>query len=474
MSPHHEARIVGCWSPTMNEPVLALEPLISEVAQQFRSEFTLDSVLWGVIVDGSLVMSGNAGGHYDLSTRYRIASMTKSFTAAAVLSLRDEGILALDTPVAHYAPELAAISENTAGQQVSLRHLLSMSSGIATDDPWADRHLDISDSEIREIYELGVEFAFPTGTHFEYSNLGYAIIGSVVHRLTGRRLRDIVDERLLIPLNMSATTWDQPAPHTWASPTRIQDGVNIPDELEPLPDGNIAPMGGLWSTVEDLARWISWLDQANQGLETQTGRLSVTSRREMQTMHTYAGVTTLDGDVAPTGYGYGLMMRDDADLGMIISHSGGLPGYGSNMRWLPGRGVGVVAVSNTTYAPMSILTQRILKIFQAASLISPAFVEVSPLLHARAGELVMLINHWNNDVAHDIFADNVDLDESLARREQAARVLLDTCGHLIIESIVATSRAAGTIHVRGPLGEKKIEFQLAPIRSGPIQWYRYI
>ena len=458
----------------MNEPFVALEPLISEVAQQFRSEFTLDSVMWGVVVDGSLALRGATGSHQDISTRFRIASMTKSFTAAAVLSLRDEGVLSLDVPVAHYAPELAVISENAAGQQMSLRHLLSMSSGIATDDPWADRHLDITDSEIREIYQRGLEFAFPTGTRFEYSNLGYAIIGSVVHHLTGRLVRDIVDERLLGPLHMSATTWDLPTPQAWAPPTRIQDGVIVPDGLEPLPDGNIAPMGGLWSTVEDLGRWVSWLDEANRDHDANTGRLSVSSRLEMQTMHTYAGVTTLDGDSAPTGYGYGLMMRDDADLGMIIAHSGGLPGYGSNMRWLQGRGVGVMALSNTTYAPMSILTQRILKIFHAASLIGPAADEVSLLLRTRADELVALINHWSTDVAHKIFADNVDLDESLTRRKQAAQVLLDTCGHLIIESIAASSRTAGTIHVRGPIGEKKIELHLAPIRSGPIQWYRYI
>jgi CubicO group peptidase (beta-lactamase class C family) len=336
------------------EALRATQPLIEEIAVQVAREFTLDSLQWGLIAADQLLTSGATGSVTDLSTRYRIASMTKSFTAAAVLSLRDEGILSIDIPVDEYAPELTTICHTVSGTRVTLRHLLSMTSGLATDDPWADRHLNATADEMNALYRDGAVNAFEPGTHFEYSNLGFALIGRVVERITGRRVRDFVDERFLQPLQMTSTTWDPPTHHEWARPTRVQDGAIIPDGLEPLDDGEIAPMGGLWTTVDDLARWVIWLNQAHSNFDACTAQLSIASRLDMQVMHSYAGVIALDGEKAPTGYGYGLMMRDDPDLGIVNSHSGGLPGYGSNMRWLAGRAIGVVAVSNTTYAPMSV------------------------------------------------------------------------------------------------------------------------
>ena len=450
------------------EALCATQPLISEIAQQVCQEFKLDSVVWGLVGGQQLLTSGAAGSISDLSTRYRIASMTKSFTAAAVLSLRDEGVLSIDLPVDEYAPELETICRTESGTRVTLRHLLSMSSGLATDDPWADRHLDATAEEMNDLYRQGARYAFSPGTHFEYSNLGFALIGRVVERVTGRRVRDFVDERLLQPLQMSATTWDPPLDHTWAPPTRVQDGQIIPDGTDPLRDGEIAPMGGLWTTVDDLARWVMWLNEANSNTDSQTARLNVASRRDMQVMHTYAGVIALDGDKAPTGYGYGLMMRDDPDLGIVNSHSGGLPGYGSNMRWVAGRDIGVVAMSNTTYAPMAIFTHRVLKMLNAAKLIPAASTLVAPVLQQRSEQLVALINQWDTDQAKKIFADNVHLDESFERRCDAAQKMIAESGPALIQAIVATSNTEAVIFLTN---SKKIEILIGPLHSGPIQWY---
>ena len=446
----------------------ATQPLISEIAQQVCQEFKLDSVVWGLIGGQEMLTSGSAGSMTDLSTRYRIASMTKSFTAAAVLSLRDEGGLSIDTPVDEYAPELATICRTESGTRITLRHLLSMTSGLATDDPWADRHLDATAQEMNDLYQQGGLYAFAPGTHFEYSNLGFALIGRVVERVTGRRVRDFVDERLLAPLHMTSTTWDPPLDQTWAPPTRVQDGLIIPDGADPLRDGEIAPMGGLWTTVDDLARWVIWLNEANSNTDSQTARLNVASRRDMQAMHTYAGVIALDGDKAPTGYGYGLMMRDDPDLGIVNSHSGGLPGYGSNMRWVAGRGLGVVALSNTTYAPMAIFTHRVLKMLNTANLIPAASIAVTPVLQHRSEQLVALFNQWDTDQAKMLFADNVHLDESFERRRDAAQKMLAESGQVMIRSIVATSNTEAVIHLTN---SKKIEILLGPLHSAPIQWY---
>ena len=267
---------------------------------------------------------------------------------------------------------------------------------------------------------------------------------------------------------MTSTTWDPPTRHKWARPTRVQDGAIIPDGLEPLNDGEIAPMGGLWTTVDDLARWVIWLNQAHSNFEACTAQLSIASRLDMQVMHSYAGVVALDGEKAPTGYGYGLMMRDDPDLGVVNSHSGGLPGYGSNMRWLAGRTIGVVAVSNTTYAPMSVFTHRVLKMLHNANLIPKHNIAVSDVLQQRSKQLVALLNQWTDEQAQLLFADNVALDESLERRQSAAQKLVVDHGSLVIKSIIPSSHIEAVIHL---VNGRKIEVLLGPLRSAPIQWY---
>jgi CubicO group peptidase (beta-lactamase class C family) len=380
----------------------------------------------------------------------------------------DEGVLSIDTPVDKYAPELATICRTESGTRITLRHLLSMTSGLVTDDPWADRHLDATAEEMNDLYQHGGLYAFAPGTRFEYSNLGFALIGRVVERVTGRRVRDYVDERLLQPLHMTSTTWDPPLDQTWALPTRVQDGLIIPDGLMPLGDGEISPMGGLWTTVADLSRWVIWLNEANKNIDSKTGQLSVASRRDMQVMHTYAGVIALDGDKAPTGYGYGLMMRDDPDLGIVNSHSGGLPGYGSNMRWLSGRDIGVVAMSNTTYAPMAIFTHRVFKMLHSANLVPETKMKIPDALQQRSDQLVALLNQWDSEQAQSIFADNVALDESFDRQQAAALKIITEHGPLVIKSITPSSHVEAIIEC---VNGKKIEILLGPLHSAPIQWY---
>lgn len=450
------------------EALRVVQPLIEEIAVQVMREFTLDSLQWGLVAGNQLLTSGATGSFTDLSTRYRIASMTKSFTAAAVLSLRDEGILSIDLPIDEYATELNIISHTPLGTRITIRHLLSMTSGLATDDPWADRHLNATTDEMNALYQNGAVFAFEPGTHFEYSNLGFALIGRVVKQITGRRIRDFVDERFLQPLQMTSTTWDPPTHHEWARPTRVEDGAIIADGLEPLNDGEIAPMGGLWSTVGDLARWVIWLNQAHNNFDACTAQLNVASRLDMQVMHSYAGVIALDGEKAPTGYGYGLMMRDDPTLGTVNSHSGGLPGYGSNMRWLAGRAIGVVAVSNTTYAPMSVFTHRVLKMLHNANLIPTQKIAVSDVLQQRSEQLVALFNQWSIEQAQALFADNVALDESLERRQSAAQKFVSEHGLLVIKSILPSSQIEAIIHL---VNGRKIEVLLGPLHSAPVQRY---
>lgn len=449
---------------------------LEQIVAEHVGDHPSPSVAWGVVVDGALVVSGghrSPDDHTDVPvdehTVYRIASMTKSFSAAATLLLRDEGVLGLDDHVTSHAPELGALRAPTEdAAPITIRDLLSMTSGLVSDDEWADRHLDLSDDEFDRIVHRGTVFAHPTGTDYEYSNFGYAVLGRVVHRATGRRLQDIITDRLLAPLGMHDTTWVQPSQRAWRRPQRRIDD-RFEDELPTPGDGVIAPMGGLWTNVADLARWLAFMDDAFPARDgDDDGPLRRSSRREMQSAQHATGETNIRGVSTRSSYGYGLRVIDDPGLGRVVSHSGGLPGYGSSMSWLPGRRVGVVALGDVTYARMSPLVFRLLDELRSQGVVPDTHHPMPPDLELAAALLIDLLGNWDDDAATALFADNVAADEPYERRRAAASALVP----FRVDSIEAINDARGRIRVHDRLGdEREITIALAPHRPPRIQRY---
>ena len=353
-----------------------------------EAQGTSPQLVWAVVLDGRIALHGGS-----TSTVFRIASMTKSYTAATVLALRDGGELRLDDEI-----EVLADQRPTADSPpVTIRDVLSMSSGLPGDDPWADRHLDMDPAELDRLVRAGVAYAFPTGTAYEYSNLGYALLGDLSARTT---------ELLLEPLGLTHTTWTHPTPGA-------------------LGHGAFAGMGGLWSNLEDLATWVTWSSTTPSRHATTRTTVRCGGRRGGRCSRCTAA------RVEGGGYGYGVQVRFDDRLGTVVDHSGGLPGYGSNMRWLPGRRVGVIALANSTYAPMGALTRRMLEVLDANGLVPAAVIPLTPALQQAAGELVALLSNWDDAVADRIFSDNVALDQPYAERAAAAAEL----GSLQVERI---------------------------------------
>jgi CubicO group peptidase (beta-lactamase class C family) len=402
-------------------------PLDQTVAE-YATEHLCPTVSWGVVRDGALQLSGAAAAdarHIDEHSVYRIASMTKSFSAAATLLLRDEGLLRLDDPVSEYDTTLDGLRSRTSdAPPITVRDLLAMTSGLVTDDPWADRHLDLTDEEFDQIVAEGCVFAEPTGTAYEYSNFGFAVLGRVVERAAGRRIQQVISDRLLTPLGMSCSTWLPPVHDRWLRPMRWLDD-RWEEEIPTPGDGLIAPMGGIWSTVADLARWVAWLDDAFPARDgADDGPLSRASRREMQTVQRYVGWRTLRGVRSPSGYGYGLRIQFEDELGTMVTHSGGFPGYGSTMRWLPGRRLGVIALSNVTYAPMTELACHLLDRLHEQGVVPPMPRRVTAAVSDAADGLVALLNDWTDTAADALFTDNVAWDDSYGRRRSAVAGLL--------------------------------------------------
>ena len=277
-------------------------------------------------------------------TGFRIASMTKSFTATTVLSLRDAGLLSLDTPVVEWVPELAGGGPDAGA--ITVRHLLTMGAGFVTDDPWGDRQQALPVEEFRVLLQRGVVPVTKPGDRFEYSNTGYAILGLVIEAVSGLAYPDAVRRRVLEPLGLGSTGFSAGSVADMATGyVKRSDGW----AEEPVAGvGAFAPMGGGISTISDLATWVGFLGRGTGG-----SVVSSVSLREMQrTQRLVAGAASDAGD-APTvtGYGFGLF-EELGPRGRTVFHSGGYPGFGSHMRWHPASGLGIIALANGTYAPI--------------------------------------------------------------------------------------------------------------------------
>jgi CubicO group peptidase (beta-lactamase class C family) len=403
------------------------------------AEGEVPGIAWGIVIDGALVHSGAAGvrdvrtgAPVEPDTVFRIASMTKSFTAAAVLKLRDAGKLRLDDEVSRYVPELRGTSPTRDAPEITVRDLLTHSAGFPEDNPWGDRQMAIPDAGLTELLRAGISRANVPEVAFEYSNLGFALLGRVVARASGARYRDYVDAALLRPLGMAATRWEAGA----VPPAKLAKGYRREGsgwvEEPPLGDGAFGPMGGLFTSVPDLARWIGLqLEAWPPRDDPDRGPLRRASLREMQQLARFVGldVDRSEPDAivrgSASGYGYGLGVLHRCDLGYAVGHAGGFPGWGSRMRWLPERGVGIVVLANRTYASDQ-FDHRVWKALLALRRtggLSARTVEAAPSLLAARDAVVRLVGAWDDALARRIAAGNLFLDEPEAARRAALEKL---------------------------------------------------
>ncbi|HJZ28222.1 MAG TPA: serine hydrolase domain-containing protein, partial [Streptosporangiaceae bacterium] len=185
---------------------------VDRLAASYHQRGGQPGLAYGIVLGGELVHAAGLGQRHlggappDADTVFRIASMTKSFTASAILALRDDGVLKLDDPAEEYVPELRGWPSVTPDSaRVSIRHLLTMTAGFPTDDPWGDRQQGLPLDEFDALLARGVSFNWAPGTRFEYSNLGYAILGRVIAAASGGPYDEFIRTRLLAPLRMSRT-----------------------------------------------------------------------------------------------------------------------------------------------------------------------------------------------------------------------------------------------------------------------------
>ena len=315
------------------------------------------------------------------NTQFRIASMSKSFAAAAVMKLVWQGKVDLHAPASYYVPQLNGLTPfGNDAMPITVHHLLAMSSGLATDDAWADRQESSTRAQVQALLAQHLHANFAPGERYEYSNVGWAAIGELIHNVTGMCCADYVRRAFFAPLGLDDTTYD------WhdMDPARTAMGYSLAEDGSWQTDlwadpGAFSVIGGVISTVTDMARWCAWLADAfpasphgNTDPNDPAGDaiLPRRYRRLMQMAYTPIPPVLRSGSsrgwithrdfTEIEAYAYGLIVEHNARFGDVVYHSGGYPGYGSNMRWHLDSGLGVVVLTNGRYATPSVAAIRAL------------------------------------------------------------------------------------------------------------------
>ncbi|MEU8817768.1 serine hydrolase domain-containing protein [Actinoplanes sp. NPDC048796] len=269
--------------------------------------------------------SGTPGRPLTPDTRFRIGSITKTFTAVLVLQCRDEGLLDLDDPIAKHL-------DVPAHGDATVRRLLSHTSGFQR-EPYGDVWDTLAaPDDAGLIAELDrAERVLPNARRFHYSNLGFAVLGQLVAKLRDSTWAAVLQERILDPLRLTATTLEPPAQ---AAVGFVVDAYSDAARPEPRTDlGGVAPAAQLWSTASDMATWASFL--AHPELIDPDGKvLAAATLEEMR-----FPATTTNETLWSAGWGLGLILIPHPKRVVDVGHDGAMPGFLAGAYGRRGNGV---------------------------------------------------------------------------------------------------------------------------------------
>lgn len=472
--------------PNRLEKIQSFYPQIAKMVQVYAEKKHIPGFSFGLMVDGKLAFAGS-GGFIDLNKKtptsvdsiFRIASMTKSFTAMAILKLRDEGKLQLDDPVNKYVPELKNQKLTQDAPAITIRNLLTHSAGFPEDNPWGDRQLSMSNKAFEKLITNGISLSNTTGTAFEYSNLGFALLGLVINKVSGMPYQDYIAKKIWQPLGMKQVGWDYSkiSSPNLAQGYRWEHGAWSREDM--LADGAFGAMGGMFSSIEAFSHYVALFQESWPTRDAREREpITRSSLREMQQAWQFNQLNSeflfLSGEPSTMveAYGYGLRWFHDGDKKTYVGHSGGLPGFGSNWLILPDYGVGIILLTNLTYAPAADINFQVLHQLVKEAGLQPRALPVSNILQKYQKVLIQLLPDWQQAEASGIFADNFFLDFSLNNRKQESQALFKKVGKIIsISPLVAENQLRGHYSLHGEQGSLKVRFTLSPERPARIQEY---
>ncbi|MBK6749999.1 MAG: serine hydrolase [Acidobacteria bacterium] len=486
-----EYKTAAFTDPARLDKIKQTFPAIEKIVKEHAAKNHFPSVAFGVVVDGKLVFSGT-DGYTDVekkipvttSSLFRIASMSKSFTAMAILKLRDDGKLKLDDPAYLYVPELKDQKYPTADStHITIRQLLTHGAGFPEDNPWGDRQLADTNKELSALLNGKISFSNPPEIAYEYANLGFALLGRIITKASGKPYQQYIRDNIWRPLGMTTSEWEygNVAPDKLAHGYRwLNERWNEETLLHDTPDGSWGSMGGMISSIDEFSKYMALhLSAWPPSNAAETGPIKRSSVREMQ--HPWRFIGLLPNFTYPGGrtcaaagaYGYGLSWLRDCDNRVYLAHGGGLPGFGSHWRIMPEYGIGVVAFGNVTYASLGGITLQVLDLMVKNADLKPRQLPVSNILAQRKAELLKIIPAWENAEKSGIFAENFfpDYPIDILKKDYAA--LWAKAGKIIsVKELIPENQLRGTFIIEGENANILVYFTLSPENPPLIQELR--
>ncbi len=464
--------------------------VVDKIFSDYADSNHLPGVAYGLVVDGKLIYKGNIG-YTDIdkkipvtsSSLFRIASMSKSFATMAILKLRDDGKLDLDDPAYLYIPELKDLKYPTVdAPHITIRHLMTHGAGFPEDNPWGDRQLADTDKDLLELIARQLSFSNTPGIAFEYSNLGFALQGMIITKITAMPYQDYIRKNIFEPLGMKTTTYEygEVAPEKLAHGYRwLNNKWNEEELLHDTKEGSWGAMGAMISSIDEFANYMAlhlsaW--PANNAADN--GPIKRSSVREMHHPWRWNGFNPNykfpDGRTCAvtSAYCYGLGWLKDCEGKTYIAHSGGLPGFGSQWRIMPDYGVGIVSFANRTYSPMGYVNLKVLDTIIKLAGLKPMELPPTKILEQRKNDLVKILPDWNNAEQSGVFAENFFPDNPIDTLKKYAIELYGKAGKIIsVSSVKPENQLRGSFMLTGEKTDIEIYFTLSPENPPLIQEY---
>ena len=265
----------------------------------------------------------------DAESIFRIGSITKQFTAALIMKQVEAGKIRLDDPISEY------VDFPTQGKEVSVRHLLTHTSGIKSytglGADWIKTvPLEMTHDELLGLVEE-LPFDFDPGTKYRYNNTGYYLLGVILEEVSGKSFAELLAEEIAAPLELTRTRYGSNGDiiRNRAQGYEIKNGQLANDDLIGMSQPGAA--GAMLSTAGDLLRW----QRALRAGQVVTAK----SYEQMTTPYTLSDGKAID-------YGFGLAI-DETDGLRRVQHGGGINGFNSMLAYFPETGVGVAVISNS-------------------------------------------------------------------------------------------------------------------------------
>ncbi|HEX8527753.1 serine hydrolase domain-containing protein [Allosphingosinicella sp.] len=490
------ALLLAAAAPAVAQPGLAAPPSLQQTIaaiegyfRRYQREAHVPGLVYGIVRGGRLVHFGaigvqdlDSGRPAGAETLFRIASMSKAFTALAILKLRDEGRLSLDALAEAYVPEMRRWRYPTGDSpRIRIRDLLSHTGGFVTDDPWGDRQQPLSEADFTAMIRSGVPFTRAPQTQFEYSNFGYALLGRIVTNVSGIRYDRYIEREIMRPLGMASTGYDVLA----SSQVRRALGYRWENEAfvrEPdMANGAFGAMGGVQTSANDYARWVAFLLSAWPARDGQDeGPVRRSSVRELAQGLNFPQLARRPGDTGEAAcrqaavYGMGLRVAVDCDLGLTLAHGGGYPGYGSFMLLLPDHGTGIFAFVNRTYGGPTGPVWDAAMALHRASLLNGRAIPVSDALAETYRAAARVYSAGSVEAARGRLAVNFLMDRSAENWARELARLKTAAGECRTDSpIVATGALAGRFSWTCERATLQGNLLLAPTDPPTIQALRF-